>query len=78
MYKITIKKTVEESYIIERNESGSPVTRDEAYRIASLYAQMPEHEFRGHVSAIQARVGYSHRVLGLKDIQAEKIQSSSR
>lgn len=73
MYKIKIKKTVEETYVIEHTEAGSIPTKDEAMRIATLYAQMPEREFRAHASAVTARVANSQRVLGIKELEVQRL-----
>lgn len=73
MYKITVKKTVQETYIIERDEAGTPVDRNDALRLACVYAQLPEHEMRSHITAWHSRVGGSHKVLGIKDMEIERI-----
>ena len=73
MFKITIKKTVEETYILERDALGREISKDQALRLASTYAQLSDTELRGNIAAYRARVGNSQKVLGLKDIEVEEL-----
>lgn len=52
--------------LMELFERTSKTNRD--------YWVMPEHEFREHISAVNARVGNSHRVLGIKDLDVQSLR----
>lgn len=74
MYVVTIKKTVSERYVIEHDEGGSPINKDQAMRLATLYAQLPEHERRFHATADKSHVGHSNKVLGIKSVEAARLE----
>jgi len=74
LFKVTIKKTVEETYIIEKDEAGGTVNRDKALRMATVNAQMSEEGIRHHKSRWPTRVHGSQKVLGILDISAEEIK----